>query len=74
VRWLITAVALIVVSVVLDLVLLRGHGEAEWTYFPGFYSLFGLIGAIVIIAVSRLLGKFWLERDEDYYTSKKDDE
>jgi hypothetical protein len=34
---------------------------------PGFGSLYGLISCVLIIVVSKLLGKLWLMRREDYY-------
>ena len=73
-RWLVTALALIVVSVVLDILLLRQQGEAEWTFFPGFHALFGLVGTVIIIVISRWLGRFWLERNEEYYYRNGDND
>jgi len=74
IKWLVTALALIVVSVVLDILLLRQQGEPEWTFFPGFYALFGLVGAMLIIVISRWLGRLWLERNEEYYYHNGDDD
>jgi hypothetical protein len=34
---------------------------------PFFSALYGFIGCIVIIIGSKALGRFWLQKDEDYY-------
>ena len=72
-NWWIIAIVLIALSVLLDFLVLGGHGEPEWLYFPGFYAVLGIGGAVVIAAVSRLLGGGWLEKEEDYYTSEDDE-
>ena len=36
---------------------------------PAWGSIYGLISCVVIIAVSKLLGRLWLMRREDYYDS-----
>jgi len=36
-------------------------------HVPGFYSLFGFAGAALLLFVAKLLGKLFLEKDEDYY-------
>jgi hypothetical protein len=72
-NWWITVIVLIAISVVLDFLLLREHGEPEWLYFPGFYAVLGLLGAVVAAVVARLLGGGWLEKKEDYYTSEDDE-
>lgn len=35
--------------------------------FPAFYALYGFLSCAVIIAVSKLLGRLWLQKGEDYY-------
>ena len=35
--------------------------------WPAFGSIYGLISCVVIIVVSKLLGKLWLMRPEDHY-------
>ncbi len=37
--------------------------------FPAFGSLYGLISCVAIIVVSKLIGKVWLMRRENYYDS-----
>jgi hypothetical protein len=69
-RWFYAGLALVALS---EIVLPRiFHGEASHFSFenwPAFGSLYGLISCTAIIAVSKLLGKFWLMRREDYYDS-----
>ena len=36
---------------------------------PGWGSIYGLISCVAIIVVSKLLGKLWLARPENYYDS-----
>jgi hypothetical protein len=43
------------------------HPHFSWADVPGFYVLFGFLSCVVIIAVSKILGKLWLTRGEDYY-------
>lgn len=38
-----------------------------WDRIPLFYALFGFIGCILIIMVSKALGKAFLQKEEDYY-------
>lgn len=50
-----------------------GHGEFPWSSIPGFFALFGFISCVLIIAVSKLLGHYWLQRKENYYDRDEDD-
>ena len=46
------------------------HGEESHFLFeslPAWGSLYGLISCVAIIVVSKLIGKLWLMRREDYY-------
>lgn len=36
---------------------------------PGWGSFYGYLSCVVIIVVSKLIGKMWLTRREDYYDS-----
>jgi hypothetical protein len=48
-------------------VLHLGHPHFWFEKLPGFGSLYGLISCVLIIVVSKALGKLWLMRREDYY-------
>jgi len=43
------------------------HGHDLWQTIPGFSALYGFIGCIFIIAASKALGHYWLQKEEDYY-------
>jgi hypothetical protein len=48
------------------------HAEPADFWFedlPAWESIYGLISCVVIIKVSKLLGKVWLMRPENYYDS-----
>ncbi len=48
------------------------HGEHHHFSFeswPAFGSLYGLVSCVVIVVVSKILGKVWLMRGENYYDS-----
>ncbi len=38
-----------------------------WDHIPLFYAAFGFIGCVLIIVVSKALGKGFLQKREDYY-------
>ena len=44
-------------------------GESHFPFedFPAWGSLYGFISCVAIILVSKLIGKLWLMRREDYY-------
>jgi hypothetical protein len=44
-------------------------GEYHFSFedFPAWGSLYGLVSCVAIIVVSKLIGKLWLMRREDYY-------
>lgn len=73
-NWFWVFIPLLIIFIILDLLLVSGHIHIEfpWSHIPGFFSLFGLFGCLAIIYGAKLLGHFWLQRDEDYYD--KDDE
>ena len=73
--WIIFAVALIL-SVVADLILQMGdgHGDFPWSHILGFFALFGFISCVAIVVISKLLGHYWLQRKEDYYDRKDNNE
>jgi hypothetical protein len=45
------------------------HGQSHFSLedFPAWGSIYGLISCVAIILVSKLIGKLWLMRREDYY-------
>lgn len=69
-RWFYAGLAVVALA---EIVLPRIFpGEAPHFSFeswPAFGSLYGLTSCAAIIVVSKLLGKVWLMRREDYYDS-----
>ena len=52
-------------AVVLEWALVRSAGTLPWWHrTPGFQALYGVVGCIVIVLVSKWLGR-WLQRPED---------
>ena len=45
------------------------HFHFSFESLPAWGSLYGLASSVVIIVVSKLLGKVWLMRREDHYDS-----
>ena len=63
--------ASLVVFVLLEILVVNvfhlGHPHFGFEKLPGFGSLYGLLSCVLIIVVSKALGKLWLMRPEDYY-------
>ncbi|HID19560.1 MAG TPA: hypothetical protein EYP28_01260 [Methanophagales archaeon] len=43
------------------------HAAFVWQKIPVFSAMYGFIGCILIIVVSKALGHHWLQKEEDYY-------
>lgn len=39
--------------------------------FLGYWGAFGLVWFLIIVACSKLLGRYWLERREGYYEGEE---
>ena len=46
-----------------------GHSHFSFEDTPAFGSLYGFVSCVAIIIVSKVIGKAWLMRREDYYDS-----
>lgn len=69
-RWFYVGLAVVALAeIVLPLVFRGGHPHFSFESFPAWGSLYGLISCLAIIVVSKLIGKAWLMRREDYYDS-----
>jgi hypothetical protein len=64
-RYLVIAMAAL--AVVAGLFLPAGEGPEWWDGIPAFWSLFGFVGCVVIIEVSKWLGTVLLQKKEEYY-------
>ena len=56
-------------EIVLPLIFRGGEHHFAFESFPAWGSLYGLGSCVAIIVVSKLIGKLWLMRREDYYDS-----
>ena len=73
-RMLVVILIALILSVLSDLLLHRGQGDFAWSSILGVFALFGLIGCVAIVMISNWLGRYWLQRKEDYYERKEGDE
>ncbi|MEJ2066697.1 MAG: hypothetical protein P8Y09_01765 [Deltaproteobacteria bacterium] len=55
------------VAVLLGLLIHLKHPLFWWETVPDFDAVFGFLGCILIVLISKMLGKYWLQKDEDYY-------
>ena len=69
-RWCYAILAAVALSEVVGLFVFHGdHSHFWFEGIPAFGSLYGFVSCVVIIVVSKFLGKVWLMRGEDYYES-----
>lgn len=66
--WFVILVLFATLVVLLDLIY-RHHAHAAfwWHIVPVFDLVYGFIGCVGIIVVSKWLGHAWLQRDENFY-------
>lgn len=69
-RWFYTTLAVLALGE-LAIPRLFPADEAHFWFedLPAWGSLYGLVSCVVIIKVSKFLGKLWLMRSENYYDS-----
>ena len=74
--WVIAFTVVLIFSMLAEFLLNHGqvHGEFPWSNIPGVFILLGFIACVAIVIISKLLGHHWLQRKEDYYNRKDDDE
>ena len=53
--------------VIADFIIPKHHAIFPWDEIPGFSAVYGFISCVVIIVVSKFIGKVWLQKSEDYY-------
>ncbi|MBI4472537.1 MAG: hypothetical protein HY646_07700 [Acidobacteria bacterium] len=54
-------------EIILPIIFHSGETHFSFENFPAWGALYGLVSCAAIIIVSKLLGKLWLMRREDYY-------
>ena len=50
-----------------DFMIHREHAVFLWEAIPGFHAFYGLLSTILIIVLSKAIGRIWLMKREDYY-------
>ena len=69
-RWSYVVLAVIALAeIVLPLMFGGEHYHFSFESFPAWGSLYGFVSCVLIIVVSKLIGKVWLMRREDHYDS-----
>jgi hypothetical protein len=58
---------LTVISLILEFTLLADYKSHWWNYIPGFYIIWGFLSCVLIIYVSKGLGKLFIFKNEQYY-------
>jgi hypothetical protein len=67
-RWYYTGLGAIALSeIVLPLIFGRRESHFSFEDFPAWGSIYGLFSCVAIIVVSKVIGKLWLMRREDFY-------
>ncbi len=69
-RWFYVGLVVVgLADIVLPIVFRGGHSHFSFESFPAWSSLYGFFSCVAIIVVSKLIGKAWLMRREDFYDS-----
>lgn len=68
-RGLYVGLALVLAAEIVLPLVFHGHHHFSFEGFPGWGSLYGFLSCVAIIVVSKVIGKAWLMRSEDYYES-----
>ena len=66
-RWCIVGLVVVVLLEIAQLIFQGGHPHFWFEKLPAWGSIYGLVSCAAIIIVSKLIGKAWLMRSEDYY-------
>jgi len=67
-RWFYVGLAVVALAgIVLPHIFVSGESHFSFEDFPAWGSLYGFVSCVAIIVVSKLIGKLWLMRREDYY-------
>jgi hypothetical protein len=69
-RWFYAGLAAIAIGeIAIPRLFETDHSHFWFEDVPAWGSLYGLVSCVLIIVVSKLLGKLWLTRREHYYDS-----
>ena len=62
--------ALLVLADALPFLVDKEHAHTAAEHLPGFWAVFGLVGCVVLILVSKAFGHAGIMQREDYYDDK----
>ncbi len=69
-RWFYAGLAMVALGEIAGPLVFRADPAHFWFEdIPAWGSIYGLVSCLLIIIVSKLLGKLWLTRPENYYDS-----
>lgn len=71
---LVASGAVLVLSILIELLFVHHHVHYWWHAFVGFDIIYGFLGCVAIIVVSKFLGKAFIQKKEDYYGGGEDNE
>ena len=71
-KGLIISGSVILIAILLDAVFVHHHAYYWWHGFIGFDIVYGFLGCLLLIMVSKSLGKMIIQRKEDYYEGGDD--
>lgn len=66
-KWACVGLAAVAMAEIVLPLIFGVHSHFSFENLPAWGSLYGLASCVVIIVVSKFLGKIWLMRREDYY-------
>ena len=69
-HWLVIA-ALVVGSLIAER-FVHHHHDYWFHHVPGYFVMYGFIGCVAIIFLSKWYGKYGVQRDEEYYRRHSD--
>jgi hypothetical protein len=64
------SIAILVVLVLLDAIpaiVEKEHAHTAAEHIPGFWAVFGLLGCLLLVLISKTLGHLGISTREDYY-------
>lgn len=70
--WKIVLGLALLLSVAVEFVLPRGEAERLWEHRT-FFAWYGFAACVAIILISKALGKYVLQKPEDYYEGGRED-
>ena len=68
-RWFYAALAAFALAEIAVPLFSTDHAHFWFEDIPAWGSIYGLVSCVLIVVVSKLLGKLWLVRPENYYDS-----